>query len=77
MTKKDYVLLSASIHSAYKALMYATTNANETKRSIEIVIDQIGVALYNDNNHFDIDKFTKACNIKTAYYVHNGHVITD
>lgn len=64
MTKKDYVLLAAMIHSSYHALMYATTSPAETKRSIEVVIDQIGVALYNDNNHFDLDKFIKACDIK-------------
>lgn len=63
MTKKDYILLASAIHSAYKALMYATVNAGETKRSAEVIADQISVALYNDNNHFDNDKFIKACDI--------------
>ncbi len=79
MTKKDYILLAATIHSAYKALMYATVNAGETKRSIEVVIDQLGVALYNDNNRFDIDRFTEACNINDFDNLHTtykGHIVS-
>lgn len=60
MTKKDYILIAASIRSAYKALTYATVNRGETDRSTEIIVNQLSVALYNDNNHFNEDKFKKA-----------------
>ena len=64
MTKKDYILLAAAIHSAYISLSYASVNMGETRRSAEITAETIALALYNDNNHFNHDKFIEACNIK-------------
>jgi hypothetical protein len=56
MTRKDYVLLAASIHESYK---YATT-AN-IRRGVSVVMNNIADALERSNPEFDREKFTSAC----------------
>ena len=61
MTRKDYIAIAGAVRSARQALMYATVNAGETKRCIEIVSLSIAVILQNDNTLFNKDKFLTAC----------------
>ena len=61
MTKKDYIAIATAIHHAQTALLYASTNTGETKRSIAIVTSYIETVLAIDNTRFDANRFHIAC----------------
>lgn len=61
MTKKDYELIAEAIKDAKSHLLYATTNAGETKRAVSHIADILAIRLEKENPRFNADKFYQAC----------------
>jgi hypothetical protein len=57
MTKKDYIAIANALKDAKNSLMYATVNAGETKRSLDIVSEYIAKVFKIDNVNFDRVRF--------------------
>ena len=58
MTRKDYVLLSDTLHAHYAA---RGQWSNEPRREAQEVSLAIGLALEKDNPNFDLKRFLLAC----------------
>lgn len=63
MTKKDYILIANAFNYAKGALAYASTNAGETARTLEITAEILATRLKGDNARFDEKKFMTACGV--------------
>jgi len=57
MTKKDYIAIANVIKDSKKALLYATVNAGETKRAIQVITEGLAHCFSIDNNNFDYERF--------------------
>ena len=66
MSKKDYILIAEAIKSAQTSLLYATTNAGETRRSVEHVAQNLAFTLAIENPLFNTERFLSACGVEGA-----------
>lgn len=59
MTRKDYVMIA----QVFEKLNDDFNNGGEDTVSLALVVEELAMALKNDNPRFDMYRFLDACNV--------------